>query len=544
MKILRLYILAVLISFLALASCKQRAEEQKMVFRYNQTAGMETLDPAFAKSLSIMWGVHFIYNTLLEVDTSLHIVPSLAQRWEVSDDGLHYTFLLRSDVWFQDNEAFARGKGRKMLASDVAYSFNRLIDPATASAGAWIFNGRVKEDNPFEALDDSTFVIHLKEPFRPMAEILTMQYCSIVPKEVVEKWGKDFRNHPCGTGPFQIKLWDEGNVLILHKNPRYWEKDESGAKLPYLDAVQVSFNETKAMEFLLFNQKKLDFVNGIDGSMKDMVLTKKGTLRPEFTDKINLDKHIYLNTEYLGFVIDTSNDLLRDSPIKIKKIRQAINYAIDRQKIVTYFRNGVGVPATKGFTPIGMPGTEKAKTTGYTYNPEKAMELLAEAGFPNGKNLPMITLTAPDAYVDVCNFVASQLNEIGISTQVEVMLAGLLRQMMTRSQKSFFKAGWIADYPDAETYLACFYSEFPAPPNYSRFSNKTFDAWYKRSLLTNDDSLRFELYGKMDSLVSAEAAVVPLFYDELLHFTQKNIVGMQRNSLNIIDLKRVRKTKL
>jgi len=513
-----------------------------MVFRYNQATGMETLDPAFAKSLSIMWGVHFIYNTLLEVDTALHIVPSLAKSWEISDDGLHYTFHLRNDVFFHDNEAFKNGKGRRMLASDVAYTFQRLIDPATASAGAWVFNGRVSDSLPFQSLDDSTFVIHLKEPFRPMAEILTMQYCSIVPKEVVEKWGKDFRNHPCGTGPFQLKLWDEGNVLILHKNPRYWEQDETGKPLPYLDAIQVSFNDTKAMEFLLFNQKKLDFVNGIDGSMKDMVLTKKGTLRPEYTDKINLNKHIYLNTEYLGFVIDTNNALLKNSPIKIKKIRQAINYAIDRQKIVTYFRNGVGVPATKGFTPIGMPGTEKAKMQGYTYNPDKALQLLAEAGFPNGRNLPIITLTAPDAYVDVCNFVASQLNEIGIPAKVEVMLAGLLRQMMTRSQVGFFKAGWIADYPDAETYLACFYSEFPAPPNYSRFSSTTFDKWYRQSLITNDDSTRFELYGKMDSLVSAEAAVVPLFYDELLHFTQKNIVGMQRNSLNIIDLKRVRKT--
>lgn len=537
------FIIPVLVICFVASACRQRAAEQKMVFRYNQINGMETLDPAFAKSLSIMWTVHFIYNTLLEVDTNLHIVPSLAKSWETSADGLQYTFHLRSDVRFHDNEAFPDGKGRKMTARDVAYSFNRLIDPGTASAGAWIFNGRVREDAAFEALDDSTFVIHLKEPFRPLPEILTMQYCSIVPEEVVRKWGKDFRNHPCGTGPFQFKFWDEGNVLILHKNPAYWERDEAGTRLPYLDAVQVSFNETRAMEFLLFNQKKIDFINGIDGSMKDMVLTKKGTLRPEFEEKINLDKHIYLNTEYLGFVIDTTNPLLKNSPVKIKKIRQAINYAIDRQKIVTYFRNGVGVPASKGFTPAGMPGTEKSRTQGYDYNPAKALALLKEAGFPEGKNLPVITLTAPDVYVDVCNFVASQLNEVGIHTQVQVMLMGLLRQMMTRSQVNFFKAGWIADYPDAETYLACFYSGFPAPPNYSRFSNKTFDGWYEQSLRTNNDTLRFELYGKMDSLVSAEAAVVPLFYDEMLHFTQKNISGLQRNALNIIDLRRVKKGK-
>ena len=511
-----------------------------MIFRYNQISGMETLDPAFAKSLAIMWGTHLLYNTLLEVDSGLHLVPSLATRWEVSADGLAYTFHLRSDVYFHDNEAFPGGKGRRMTASDAVYSFNRLMDPATASAGAWIFNDRVREKEPFVAMDDSTLVIHLKTAFRPLPQILTMQYCSIVPREVVAQWGKDFRSHPCGTGPFRFKYWDEGNMLVLHRNPRYWEKDETGKALPYLDAVKVSFNETRAMEFLLFNQKKIDFINGIDGSMKDMILTRKGTLRPEYENKIRLDKQLYLYTEYLGFMIDSTNPLVKNNPLKLKKIRQAINYAIDRRKIVTYFRNGVGIPAT-GFIPTGMPGTGNGRTQGYEYDPAKALALLAEAGFPNGKNLPLITLTAPDVYVDICNFVASELNEIGIRTQVQVMLMGLLRQMMTRSQLPFFKAGWVADYPDAETFLACFYSGFPAPPNYSRYSNKRFDQWYQESLAAADDSVRFALYRKMDSLVSAEAPVVPLYYDEMLHFTQKNITGLQSNALNIIDLRRVRK---
>jgi oligopeptide transport system substrate-binding protein len=290
-----------------------------MIFRYNQISGMETLDPAFAKSLAIMWGTHFIYNTLLEVDSGLNTVPSLAKSWEASPDGLQYTFHLRNDVYFHDNDAFSQGKGRKMTAGDVVYSFNRIIDPAEATAGAWVFNGRVREQQPFEAPDDTTFIIHLKEPFRPLPQILTMQYCSVVPKEVVQKWAKDFRNHPCGTGPFQFKYWDEGNMLVLHRNPHYWEKDEAGNQLPYLDAVQVSFNDTRAIEFLLFNQKKIDFINGIDGSMKDMILTRKGTLRPEFQTRINLHKQTYLYTEYLGFVIDSTNALVKNDPVKLRK---------------------------------------------------------------------------------------------------------------------------------------------------------------------------------------------------------------------------------
>lgn len=540
MKNKRLYLYLLLILVLSNA-CYQKNDEENNIFKYNQIDGIETLDPAFAKSLSIMWGVHFIYNTLVEVDSSLKIQPSLAKKWTISADGLHYTFHLRDDIFFQDNPAFPNGKGRKMVAQDIVYSFKRIMDPAMASAGAWIFNGRMANQNPFEAVNDSTFMIHLMTPFRPLPEILSMPYCSIVPHEVVKRWGKDFRNHPCGTGPFQFAFWDEGNILMLHKNKNYWEKDRAGIRLPYLEGIKVTFNETRAMEFLRFKQKDLDFMNGIDGAMQDLVLSKRGILRPEFEQKMNLSKKTYLNTEYLGFYIGTENKAFAPNPVQNKKIRQAINYAIDRQKIITYFRNGIGVPATKGFIPVGMPGTEHSIMNGYNYNPQKALALLSEAGFPYGKGLQTINLTTPDANVDICNFVAGQLNDIGIRTQVEVMQKGLLRQQMSRGSLAFFKAQWIADYPDAETYLAFFYSKFPAPPNYTRFENKTFDIWYEKSLRENEDEKRFQLYEKMDSLVSSYAPVVPLYYDQILHFTQKNIQGLQSNALNMIDLRRVKK---
>lgn len=525
------------------ASCKhQKKEVPYQIFRYNQIGGLETLDPAFAKNLSVMWVVHDIYNTLVEVDTALNLTPSLARSWEISADGLQYTFHLRTDVFFQDNEVFAGGKGRKMTADDVVYSFFRIIDPQTAAAGAWIFNDRVALQQPFSALNDSTFTLRLQRPFIPLLQILSMPYCSVVPKESVMKWGKDFRNHPCGTGPFRLHYWDEGNTMVLHRNPTYWEKDEAGRPLPYLDVVMISFHETRAMEFLLFQQDKVDFINGIDGSMKDLVLTKRGELKPGFAHKVHLHKQVYLNTEYLGLVIDSTLPAIRNSPIRIKKIRQAINYAIDRQRIVTYFRNGVGRPATGGFIPIGMPGS-KTQGYGYHYDPEKALQLLKEAGFPNGHGLPIITLTASDADADICNFVASQLQEVGIKAQVQVMLKSTLRQQISNAQVPFFKAQWIADYPDAESYLACFYGPFPSPPNYTRFKNKQYDGWYEQSLQTNEDSLRYALYARMDSLAISQATVVPLFYDELLHFTQTSISGLHGNALNMIDLKRVRKQK-
>lgn len=546
--------LAATILLFSLLSCRKEKPADSNIFCYNQLDGIESLDPAFAKSLSVMWAVKFLYNTLVEVDTNLQIVPSLAKSWEISADGLRYTFHLRQDVFFHDNPAFPGGNGRRMIAEDVVYSFHRLIDPGTASAGAWIFNGRVAEQKPFEALNDSTFVLRLKEPFRPLPEILSMPYCSVVPAEVVRQWGDDFRSHPCGTGPFRFGFWDEGNVLMFHRNPRYWERDPDGARLPYLEGIRVSFNETRAMEFLRFRQGELDFMNGIDGSMQDLVLAKDGNLRPHFQGKIHLHKKTYLNTEYLGIVMDSNKLSPGNHPLRLRKVRQAINYAIDRQKLITYFRNGIGTPATGGFIPAGMPGARpqprgisaaegqaSATGDGYAYNPRKALELLAEAGFPNGKGLPPIILQTPDANVDICNFVSSQLREVGIPVEVQVMQKGLLRQQMSRGVLPFFKANWIADYPDAESFLAFFYSAFPAPPNYTRFKNPQFDQWYRSSLRADNDSLRFALYARMDSLVSSYAPVVPLFYDEILHFTQPYIHGLRSNALNMIDLRHVKK---
>jgi len=533
--------ICVLWSFIFLSCNKAADNSSKKIFNLNLSAGyLESMDPAFAKDLYMMWIDHMVYNTLVEADEHMHIIPSLAKKWEVSDNGLVYTFHLRNDVYFQDNALFENGKGRKMTAADVVYSFNRLIDAKTASPGAWIFNGKVKETDPFVAVDDTTVQINLKSPFRPMPEILSMAYCNIVPREVTQHWGKDFRSHPCGTGPFMLSYWDEGNALNLLKNPHYWQHDTDGAALPYLDAVQVSFIDSKATEFQLFLQGKIDFVNSIDGSFKDLLLSKDGTLKKEFAHKFRMEKSTYLNTEYIGFLTDTTRPVMKGQPTGNVLIRRAINYAVDRKKIVTYFKNGMGIPATHGFIPAGMPGYDDTAHYGYSYNPAKSLQLLAEAGYPNGRGLSPVKILVQDNYVDIVNFVASELQEVGIPTSIEVIQPNILRQQMSKSDAVFFRAQWVADYPDAETYLVVFNSRFPAPPNYTRFKNDTFDKWYDQSLNLPDTS-RWQLYRKMDSLAIGYAPVLPLFYDELLHFTQNNISGFSSNPMNIIDIKRVKK---
>ena len=533
--------LSILLLSIVLFSCTSHNHPDKKIFRYNESSGIATLDPAFAKNQSIMWAIHQLYNTLVEVDENMQLKPSLAKRWEFSDDKRSIVFHLRTDVFFHDDVVFPNAAGRKLVAEDVKYSLQRIIDPQTASPGSWIFNNRVDSTSPFIALDDSTFRINLLQPFQPMLGILSMQYCSVVAREAVEKYGSDFRRHPVGTGPFSFKVWEEGQALILKKNDHYFEKDNSGYRLPYLDGIKISFFDSKATEFLEFQQTRLDFINDIDASFKDEILTKTGNLKKEWEGRLELHKHAYLNIEYLGILADTTNELLKNSPLRIKKLRQAINYAIDRKKMMLYLRNSIGTAAESGFVPAGLPSYDPVSVKGYNYNPVKAKELLREAGLTNENNMPVIKLLTIPNYSNLATYIANELKQAGINVQVEAIRKSLLLEQTSKSQALFFRGSWIADYPDAENYLSVFYSKNPAPPNYTRFKNSEYDLLYERSLNEVNDSLRYSIYRQMDRIIITEAPVVPLWYDMVLHLVHTYIKDFSPNSLNMLELRRVKK---
>ncbi|HLG41585.1 MAG TPA: ABC transporter substrate-binding protein, partial [Chitinophagaceae bacterium] len=477
-------------------------------------------------------------NTLVEIDDSLRIVPSLAERWTVSDDRLTFTFYLRDDVSFHDDAAFAGNEGRKMTAKDVEYSLSRIIDKKIASPGSWIFNSKVDSVEPFKAIDDTTFQLKLLRPYNPILGILSMQYCSIVAKEAVEEYGSDFRRHPVGTGPFQFVAWEEGQALVMKKNDHYFESDSRGNRLPYLDGIKISFYDSKATEFLLFRQQKLDFINDIDASFKDEILTKKGTLRKGWQGKIVLQANPYLNIEYLGILVDTTNGLVKNSPLRSKKIRQAINYGFDRRKMILYLRNSLGTAAESGFVPMGLPSFDSLAVKGYSYNPDKSRKLLAEAGYPDGKGLPVIKLFTISIYAEMANYISRELEELGFAVQVETMQRALLFEMTSNSKALFFRGSWIADYPDAENYLSVFYSKNPAPPNYTRYKNPVFDALLEQALLEQNDSLRYKLYQQADQVAINDAPVIPLWYDKSVRLVQTNILGFRPNALNLLELRK------
>jgi peptide/nickel transport system substrate-binding protein len=539
-KLLKQNLLLSLTVFIFFISSCSHHQKVKNIFHYNEQSGIATLDPAFAKNQSIMWAVHQLYNTLVQIDNNMNLVPSLARSWDESDDNLTFTFHLRNDVFFQDNDAFPNGKGRKMTAKDVVYSFQRIMDKNTASSGAWIFNGRVDTIEPFKAIDDTTFQLKLLKPFHPILGVMSMQYCSIVPKEVVEKYGKDFRRHPCGTGPFELVAWEEDQAMVMKKNPNYFEKDSTGNRLPYLSGIKITFLQNKATEFLEFQQKRLDFINEIDPSFKDEVLTKGGELRKDWKDKIVLVKHTGLTIEYLGFLSDSTLDIVKNSVTKNLKIRQAINYGFNRKKMILYIRNSIGTPATSGFVPAGFPSFDSNKVKGYHYDPQKALQLLQEAGYPNGVGLPALKLLTVPLYADIASYIANELLQIGIKINVEVVQKSLLLEQTAKSEALFFRGSWIADYPDAENFLSVFYGKNPAPPNYTRYHNPKFDKLYEASLSEKNDSIRYSLYRQADQVMIKDAPVVPLWYDMVIWMVQPNVKNFIPNSQNLLELRRVK----
>ncbi len=517
------------------------------VFRYNESVGVGSLDPAKARTKSQIWPVHQLFNGLVQMDDSLNVVACIAKNWEISDDGLSYTFHLRNDVSFHNHEVFPEGKGRIVTAFDFVYSFRRILDPEISSPGRWVFQ-HISDKNPiypdgFYALNDSTLKIELKEAFSPFLSLLSIPYCYVVPKEVCEFEKENFGRNPVGTGPFRFKLWREDEKLIFVKNDNYFEKDENGQRYPYLDGVVISFIKDKQSEFMEFLLGNLDLLSGVHPSYKDELLTRSGDLNPKYKDEFQLNSQAYLNTEYLAFLVDPElSDSLKNPLLNIN-VRKAINYGFDRKKMIKYLRNNIGEPALKGMVPTGMPLYNQSDINGYHYNHDTALHFLNKAGYPKGQGLGIVELTTTADYLDLCEYIQFELQKIGIEIKLDLSTGAAFRNLVANSNLDFFRASWIADYPDPESYLSLFYTGnfSPAGPNYTHFSSPGYDSLYVLSNRIQDIETRERILFQMDQMIIDNAVIVPLYYDQVLRFTPLCIENFPTNPLNLIKLKSVRK---
>ena len=274
---------------------------------------------------------------------------------------------------------------------------------------------------------------------------------------------------------------------------------------------------------------------------KDQLLNSDGELNENLTDKFTLQKTDWLNTEYLGILMEDN----KQSPLQSRLIRQAIGYAIDREDMVRYLRNNIGTPATKGFVPKGMPNFNQFTIDGFHYDIEKANELIKQAGYNELNKIPPIILSATPEYRTLCEYLQQKLERVGFTIKVDVNSVSSMNQRIAQFEAVFYRKSWIADFPDAINYFQLFYSKNFYPENgsnYTHFSNKEYDALFELALIEQNEGLRNSFYKKMNQILHDEAPVIPLFYAETLRFLKSNVKGLKGNSLNMLSLKSVKLT--
>lgn len=500
------------------------------MFRYNESAGITSLDPAFARAQNNIWVVHQLYNTLLEYDNQLNIKPSLATAWVVSSDGLEYRFKLRTDVYFHANTIFSPDTTRRMTASDVMYSLQRLASPQLAAPGGWT----MQFVSQIQVVRDDSLLIRLKEPFPPFLGILTMKYCSVVPSEIASMPIDWLSKNPIGTGPYFLKVWEENEVMILRKNQAYFETDSQNQPLPYPEGVKITFITDKQSAFLELLNGRIDMLSGLDASYKDEILTREGVLAEKYRQRFVLQKADYLNTEYLAFNIEKAK--AENLPWADPRVRLAINFAIDKEAISIHLRNGAGRPARQGFIPPVLNPLSKYREKSEA---EIAIELLREAGFYQLTPSPVLTLSTTASYADMAELIQQNLAKVGIRLRVDVLPPSTLRQNIAAGSVLFYRGSWIADYADGENYLSLFYSGNMPPfgPNYSRYSDIRFDLKYQKLKNISTQNERWQIIAELDYFLMQEGAVIPLMYDQVIRLVRRDMGHLEVNPLNLLELR-------
>ena len=519
-------------------------------FKYNEPNGIESLDPITANNYPAL---HVLINTcegLIWYNKEAQIEPLIAKSYTISRDGTIYTFFLRDNILFHDDPCFPEGKGRKVTASDFKYCYERVCDPRAKTRGLWVYRDKVsgaeefasspekvKVISGFIALNDTTFQIKLIQPFAPFLSILTMPYGYVYPKEAVEYYKENFGFHIVGSGPFKFVKWDIDKELICEKNKNYWGKDKDGSSLPKIDGFKVSFIRSPETEFLDFKENKLDFQKptvDVYGQITD----EQGNLKPEYN--FELVKQPYLNTVYLAAMLSREKEGGNNNPfVGNTKLRQALNYAIDRDKIVRFVLKNKGVPGIHGPLPKGMPGYSE-EVRGYQYDREKAKKLLVEAGYPGGKGLNLkLAFHNDESQRELCEAIQAQFKDIGINLEIEEILGAAHRSAQNEGKLGFWRANWGADYYDPENYYALFYSknETPIGPNTTCYKNSKVDSLYELGLRLSDFNERMKVYREIDKIIFEDSPWMIVYYNQYIYLKQKNIEAMYVDGLGIINLK-------
>ena len=530
-------------------------------FRYNEEEYFKSLYPLNITEVTAHRLLEQIYEGLVTFDDStLAVIPALAERWTIDESKKIYTFYLRKGVFYHDDPCFPNGKGRELNAQDVKFCFDRLCyhNPAD-NQGFWIFKDVVKGASEYDSLtskniipatgvsgvrvlNDSTVEVELVKPYAVFLARLALIFGKIYPREAFDKYGADMREHCVGTGPFYLKINQDNQISYLARNPNYWKKDEFGNQLPYLDAIRVSYIKEKKNELLEFKKGNSDLVYKFPLEMIEEIMDNKHNLKPEY-QKFQLQFMPTMSLQYYGFqhqgkIFNNIN------------VRKAFCYAYDREKLCEYTLKGSGFPAIYGVVPPGTGTYDSKQVKGFNFDPAKAQTYLAKAGFPKGKGFPKLTLelnSGGSRNSQVAEAIKKMIEEtLGIEIELLMVPWAQHTETVETAKTDFYRLGWIADYPDAENFLNLFHSKYVPDDinqktyiNSFRYKNKAFDMLFDNAIATVDEKERNILYAKADQQVIEDAVVLPNYYDIDFRLLQPYVRDCPQNAMEQRDFSEV-----
>jgi len=455
----------------------------------------KTLDPAQAGDGQTIRAVQLLYSGLLRYtgSTNSELTGALAESWEWSKDGQSITFKLRKGLNFSD--------GTPLTADDVAFTFTRLLDPKTKAPyqgtytiikGARDFiAGKAKTVAGITVLDPQTIRFELEKPVPYFLNLVGLPTAGIVSRKAVEQYGETFGEHPVGAGPFVLEKWTRGQELVLARNPKYYREG-----LPYLDKVVFKLGISDNLQMMMLQKGEIDLVAPVASADYAKV-----TADPQL-------KNNYLSAPgprvfYIGMNVEVP-------PFNNKLVRQALNYAVNKERLVQ-LQNGRGV-VMKGIIPPWVPGYDDSGQP-YPYDPNKAKELLAKAGFPNGFETDMYV---PDfmGQPKIAAAVQSDLEKVGVKVNIKQQAYPIFRQTVKERKKvPMFALQWATDFPDPQNILSLLFSGATAgQQNFTWYNNPAVNKLLEEADKTIEPTKRTELYRQAQKQIWEDAPWIFEFY--------------------------------
>ena len=449
-----------------------------------------SLDPQFVNETNGAISNTQMYETLITHDIDMNIVPRLATSWERIDP-LTIEFNLREDVYFHNGEPFT--------ASDVYFTLRRAADSPTTQP----ILGDIDPDG-LEIIDDHTIQIRSFEPFAPMLANLAHTTAFIVSEAAVEYYGEYFRENPVGTGPFMFSEWHVGENLVLVRNDNYW------GELPEIGGITFRFIPEQSNRIIALETGEADIA---------MWISPSDVAHVQNSEDLILVNRTNFTTQYLGF--NNSLEMFQD-----ERVRQAFNYAIDVELIVDTILEGWAQPTDGGPMGANIPGSSQVE--GYEFDPERARELLAEAGFEDGLDVT-ITLLNDQTQRSIVEAAANQLGQVGVNVTIAQMESGAFAEFTNEGNHEIAFLSWTTVTGDAD------YALFPllhsgqhgSAGNRSFFSNVEVDELLERARATFDEEERAEYYAQLQQLIRDEAPWIFLTVGESLIATRSGIEGYE-----------------